>query len=366
MSIQTPSPDDDNSIRIHDRWVGPNHPPFVIAELSANHGGSIERAIRIIDGAAKAGAQAVKFQAYTADSLTIDSEQDEFLLTGKSLWSGRRLYDLYTEAATPYDWFPTLFEHCRNNGLIPFASPFDRNAVEMLEGLNAPAYKIASFEAVDLELISICAATGKPLIISTGLCTRDEIRDAIDAARSAGGKDIILLHCNSAYPANANEANLLNIPSLQEHLSVLVGYSDHTLGTRSSAAACALGACVIEKHVIDSPEPPTADSAFSLTPDLLSELVEDCHAAWVARGQVQDGPTETEKGSLHFRRSLYVVADMEAGEQFTPLNVRSIRPGHGLPPKHLNDILGKTASHSLKKGKALNWSMIQDRQSPDA
>ena len=366
MSIQTTSQDDDNSIRIHDCLVGPDHPPFVIAELSANHGGSIERAIRIIDGAAKAGAQAVKFQAYTADSLTIKSEQEDFLLTGETLWSGQRLYDLYTEAATPYEWFPTLFEHCRLNGLIPFASPFDQNAVEMLEGLNAPAYKIASFEAVDLGLISICAATGKPLIISTGLCTRDEIRGAIDAARSAGGKDIILLHCNSAYPANASEANLLNVPSLQEHFGVLVGYSDHTLGTHSAAAACALGACVIEKHVIDSPDPPTADSAFSLTPNLLSKLVEDCHAAWVARGQIQDGPTEKEKGSLPFRRSLYIVADMEAGEQFTPLNVRSIRPGYGLPPKHLDEIVGKTASHSLKRGEALNWSMIQDRQSPDA
>jgi len=229
----------------------------------------------------------------------------------------------------------------------------------MLKDLESPAYKIASFEAVDHGLISKCAATGKPLIISTGLCTRVEIQEAIAVAQSAGGKDIILLHCNSSYPAKKNEANLLNIPVLAKEFNVPVGYSDHTLGTISAAAACALGACMIEKHVIDSMVPATADSAFSLTPDLLENLVQDCHAAWTARGYIQDGPTETEKASLIFRRSLYVVNDITAGELFTSYNIRSIRPGYGLPPKYLSNILGKPAKRALRKGDALQWEMVE-------
>jgi pseudaminic acid synthase len=351
-----------DAILIDNRKVGVEHPPFIIAELSANHGGDFNRAIRIIDGAANAGADAVKFQAYTADSLTINGEQDDFLLTGESLWKGQRLYDLYAAAATPYEWFPDLFDYCRKKNLIPFASPFDEAAVDMLQSLDSAAYKIASFEAVDHGLIAACAATGKPLIISTGLCTHAEIGEAVHCARSAGSKDIILLHCNSSYPAKEDEANLVTIPALCDEFGVLTGYSDHTLGTDSAAAACALGACVIEKHVIDSRKPETADSAFSLTPDLLEKLVRACRNAWTARGSIHDGPTETEKGSLAFRRSLYVVADIEAGEPFTSNNIRSIRPGHGLPPKFLKDILGKQAAHPLKRGESLQWEMVKDSE----
>ncbi|MFL2771686.1 MAG: pseudaminic acid synthase [Rhodospirillaceae bacterium] len=348
-----------HTIQIGNREVGVRHPPLIIAEISANHGGDYNRAIRIIDGAAEAGADAIKFQAYTADSLTINSKKDDFLLAGPSLWQGQRLYDLYTSSATPYEWFPSLFRHCRERNLIPFASPFDENAVDMLKDLESPAYKIASFEAVDHGLISACAATGKPLIISTGLCNRAEIQEAIAAAQSAGGKDIVLLHCNSSYPAKRNEANLMNITALAKEFNVPVGYSDHTLGTISAAAACAIGACMIEKHVIDSPFPKTADSAFSLTPDLLKNLVQDCYAAWTSRGCMHDGPTETEKASLIFRRSLYIVKNITAGERFTSENIRSIRPGYGLPPKYMSNILGKPATRALEIGEALQWEMVE-------
>ncbi len=321
--------------------------------------GIYDRAIRIIDGAAKAGADAVKFQAYTADSLTLDSDREDFLISGDTLWKGKRLHALYAEAATPYDWFPDLFAYCRKSGLIPFASAFDRDAVDMLASLDAPAFKIASFEAVDTDLIAACAATGKPMVISTGLCTLVEIEEAVTAARQAGSKDIVLLHCNSAYPANLEEAHLTSIPYLTERFKIPVGYSDHTIGTLSSAAACALGACVIEKHMIDAPEPETADSAFSLTPDLLTKLVEDCHSAWESRGSIKDGPSPTERPSLVFRRSLYAVDNIAEGETFTMSNIRSIRPGNGLPPKHLPSILDRTAARAIERGEPLDWSMIE-------
>lgn len=350
---------DSISVRIASTVIDATHPPFIIAELSANHGGDFDRAIRIIDGAACSGAHAVKFQAYTADTLTIDSDKADFRISGDTLWDGKRLYDLYAEAATPFDWFPDLFQYCRDKDLIPFASPFDANAVDMLQSLDAPAYKIASFEAVDLELIRVCAKTGKPLIISTGLCTLDEIGESIEAARSSGASDLILLHCNSAYPAVNGEENLATIPFLRDKFGVPVGYSDHTLGTASAVAACALGACAIEKHVIDTPTPPTADSEFSLTPDRLRDLVQDCEAAWKARGGVKDGPTASEQASLAFRRSLYVVKAMQEGEPFTSESVKSIRPGGGLMPKHLPEILGKTATRPLERGEPLDWSMVQ-------
>jgi pseudaminic acid synthase len=355
---------DEFSVQIADHWIGPAHAPFIVAELSANHGGSFDRAVRIIEGVAAAGADAVKFQAYTADSLTIESDKQDFLISSDTLWKGRRLHDLYAESATPYDWFPDLFALCREKGLIPFASPFDNDAVTMLESLDAPAYKIASFEAVDNQLISCCAATGKPLIISTGLCTDDEIEEAINSARDAGARDIILLHCNSSYPALPDEANLLSIPALANWFAVPIGYSDHTLGTISSAAACALGACLIEKHVIDKSQPPTADSTFSLTPDLLVKLVEDCRAAWTVRGSVRNGPTPSEQASLAFRRSLYVVENIKRGEIFTSVNVRSIRPGHGLPPKHLESVIGQTATRTIEKGEPLDWNMVSGSDVP--
>jgi len=343
---------------INGRRISIDDPPFIVAELSANHGGDLERAKRIIEIAADAGVDAVKFQAYTADSLTISSDRDDFTIKGKSLWSGRSLYELYQDAATPYEWFPELFEVCRKRNLIPFASPFDRDAIAMLKQLDAPAYKIASFEAIDLDLIAACSETGKPVIISVGLCSSEEIEEAIASARTAGSSDIILLQCTSVYPSKPEEADLLTIPALKDRYGVPVGYSDHTLGTLSSAAACALGACVIEKHVIDSREPATADSAFSLTADDISALVKDCRDAWAARGKVRNGPTDQERDSIGFRRSLYVTADAAKGEQITRENVRSIRPGLGLAPKHLPAVLGRRASRDLKAGEALDWPML--------
>ncbi len=348
-------------VEIAGRRIGASYSPFIVAELSANHGGSFERAIRIIEGAATAGVHAVKFQAYTADSLTLNSDRPDFLLSGDTLWKGRRLHDLYSEAATPYEWFPDLFALCRDRGLIPFASPFDNAAVEMLASLDAPAFKIASFEAVDHDLIKTCAETAKPIIISTGLCTIKEIDEAVNVGLKAGAKEIVLLHCNSSYPAVPEEANLASIPDLAHRFGIPVGYSDHTLGTMSSALACAIGAYLIEKHVIDSSEPETADSAFSLTPDLLKKLVDDCRSAWVVRGQVNDGPTPSEQSSLAFRRSLYVVENIKKGELFTPTNIKSIRPGHGLTPKRLSEVLGRTALRTLEKGEPLDWSMVAER-----
>ncbi len=346
------------SVIIENRRIATDEPPFVVAELSANHGGEFDRAARIIDMAADAGADAVKFQAYTAESLTLDSDREEFTIRGDSPWAGQSLYALYQDAATPYEWFPDLFGLCRKRGIIPFASPFDRDAVQMLEGLDSPAYKIASFEAVDLDLITACAETGKPVIISVGLCTADDIEDAMSAARQTGNTDVVLLQCTSVYPAKPEEADLLTIPALLERFGVPVGYSDHTLGTVSSAAACALGASVIEKHVIDAREPPTADSAFSLTGPELKALVEACRTAWASRGSVRDGPTEQERSSLAFRRSLYVTTDVAEGATLTRDNVRSIRPGLGLPPKSLPAVIGRRASRALHAGEPLDWSMV--------
>lgn len=346
------------TVSLADRTIGSGHPPFIIAELSANHGGDFDRAIRIINAAAKAGVDAVKFQAYTAESLTLDIDLEDFKITAQGPWQGRKLFELYQEAATPFEWFPELFAACKQRGIIAFASPFDKAAVDMLEDLEAPAYKIASFEAVDHELIAACAQTGKPLIISVGLCTSEEISEALDAAYTAGAHKIILLQCNSAYPANTTEANLHSIPALSQRFDVPVGYSDHTVNNVSSIAACALGACVIEKHVIDSVTPTTPDSDFSLTPDQLKALVTDCHSAWRARGVVREGPTALEASSLAFRRSLYVVSDIPAGSLFTRENVKSIRPGHGLAPKHLKTVLSANAARDLKRGEALDWKMI--------
>lgn len=344
---------------IDGRKVGPGEPPYVIAELSANHGGDLARARRIIALAAAAGADSVKFQAYTADSLTIRSDKRDFLIEGESLWTGKRLYDLYQEAATPYEWFPELFAYARSLGITPFATPFDLEAVKLLQELDAPAYKIASFEAVDIELIEACARTGKPLIISTGLCDAADVADALRAARDAGARDVALLKCTSAYPATAAEANLASIPEMAKTFGVPVGISDHTLGTVVSVAACALGACLVEKHVIDAQEPATADSAFSLLPDELARLVEETRLAQSAIGQVAYGPGERERASLQYRRSLYAVADISAGSQIERGNVRSIRPGMGLAPKHLTEILGRKAARDIEAGTPLSWDLIQ-------
>jgi pseudaminic acid synthase len=344
---------------IDGRRVGPGEPPYIIAELSANHGGDLARARRIIELAAEAGADSIKFQVYTPDSITIRSEKPDFLIEGESLWTGKRLYDLYKEAATPYEWFPELFAHARALGITPFASPFDLEAVKLLQSLDAPAYKIASFEAVDLELIEACARTGKPVIISTGMCDADDIADALGTARKAGGTDIALLKCTSSYPATAAEANLATIPAMARKFGVPVGVSDHTLGTVVSVAACALGACLVEKHVIDARAPATADSAFSLLPDDLGRLVNETRAAHEAVGRESYGPGERERASLQYRRSLYAVADIKAGAELTRSNVRWIRPGMGLVPKHLPAVLGRKAKHDIETGTPLSWDLIQ-------
>lgn len=348
------------SITIDGRCIGSANPPYIIAEMSANHGGDKERAKRIIRIAAEHGADAIKFQAYTADEMTLDCDRPDFVVQADNPWKGERLHTLYQRAATPYDWFPELFATARECGITPFASPFSLRGVAMLEELGAPAYKIASFEAVDLELIAGCARTGKPVIVSTGLCTLEEVADVLAAFYGAGGQDIALLRCNSAYPADPREANLATIPHMAEHFAVPVGYSDHTLDAVQAIVAVALGACIVEKHIIDAREPATADSSFSSLPAQLGELVTGCRAAWQARGSVSYGPHERECQSLAFRRSLYTCRDVAAGEIFTVDNVRAIRPGHGLMPKHLPQVLGRKATRSVGTGEPLSMDLLGD------
>lgn len=347
-----------DTIEIAGRQIGPDHPPYIIAELSANHGGDIERAKSIIRIAAEQGADAIKFQAYTADEMTLDSDRAEFTIRADSPWKGQRLHALYQRAATPYAWFPELFALARSHGITPFASPFGAAAVSMLQLLDSPAYKIASFEAIDLGLIDLCARTGKPLIISTGLCTAEEIQDAVSIARNAGAKHIALLRCNSAYPADPKEANLATIPDMRSRFDCLIGYSDHTLNAVQSTIAVGLGACIIEKHVIDSREPATADSSFSCLPEQLGDLVKACHAAWQARGSISYGPQEKEKASLEFRRSLFAIRDIAAGAAIGRDDIASLRPGYGLAPKHLDAVVGRIAKTRISRGDPLTWESI--------
>lgn len=347
-----------DSFTIAGRPIGPESPPYIIAEISANHGGSLARAKRIVSLAAKAGADAVKFQAYTADSMTLDCERTDFVIAGDNPWQGQRLHALYQEAATPYEWFPELFAHAKACGIPAFASVFGKDSIELLERLGAPAYKIASFEAVDTDLIAACAATGKPVIISTGLCTLADIQTALDAARSGGGREIALLRCNSAYPADPAEANLRTIADMIQRFDVPIGYSDHTVETLPAAIAVGVGACIVEKHVIDAREPATADSSFSCLPKQLAALVKACRDAFEARGGVKYGPSTREEPSMAFRRSLYAVADIGAGELLTRENVRSIRPGHGLAPRHLPQLLGQPARHAIARGEPISWDCI--------
>jgi pseudaminic acid synthase len=347
------------SITIAGRRIAPDAPPYIIAEVSANHGGDPARAKRIIDIAADRGADAVKFQAYTADSMTLDSERADFLIQGDNPWKGRRLHALYQEAATPFAWFPELFAHAKRRGIAAFASVFGQDSLVLLEQLGAPAYKIASFEAVDTDLIAACAATGKPIIISTGLCTLADIEIAYEAARRGGGKEIALLRCNSAYPADPAEANLATIADMIRRFDAPIGYSDHTVETLPAAIAVGIGACIVEKHVIDAREPATADSSFSCLPDQLEALVKSCREAYLARGTIKYGPTKREAPSIVFRRSLYAVADIAAGESLTHQNVRSIRPGHGLPPRYLPKILGKPARRTIARGEPIVWDALR-------
>lgn len=344
-------------IEIAGRKIGAGHEPFVICELSGNHNGSLERALRMIDAAAATGCDAIKIQTYTADTITMDVERPEFRIRG-GLWDGRHLHELYREAQTPYEWHAALFERARELGVILFSSPFDETAVDLLAGLDAPAYKIASFEAVDLPLIRYAAARGEPLIISTGMANLAEIEAARDAALSAGAPGVVLLHCVSSYPAPLEDANVRTVADMAERFGCPVGLSDHTPGTAASVAAVALGASVIEKHFTLARSDGGPDAAFSLEPAEFSALVADCKAAWRALGRAQYDLVGSERGNVQFRRSLYVAADVKAGETLTKANVRSIRPGDGLPPGDLDAVLGRPAARDLKRGEPLAWDMV--------
>lgn len=339
--------------------IGEERPPFIIAEMSGNHNQSLERALAIVDAIADSGAHALKLQTYTADTMTIDfSEREFFIDDPKSLWKGNSLYKLYQEAYTPWEWHEVLFSRARARGLIAFSTPFDPTAVDFLESLDVPAYKIASFENIDLPLIRKVAATGKPMIISTGMATLAEIDEAVRAAREGGCKQLVLLKCTSSYPASPASSNLVSIPYLRALFNCEVGLSDHTLGIGAAIASVALGATVIEKHVTLSREEGGVDAAFSLEPEELKQLVVETATARAALGTIQIGPTEEERGSLVFRRSLYICEDLEAGDRLTAQNLRAIRPGFGLPPKFINHLIGKKVITSVSRGSPMNWDLI--------
>lgn len=346
-------------MKIAGRQVGGGAAPLVIAEMSGNHNQSLERAFALVDAAAEAGAHALKLQTYTADTMTLDLNAGEFSIKDAgSLWSGRSLYDLYREAHTPWDWHRPIFERARSRGMIAFSSPFDESAVEFLEGLGAPCYKIASFENTDLPLVRRVAATGKPMIISTGMASAEELDETVAAARAAGAKDIVLLKCTSTYPASPADTNILTIPDMRRRFGCEVGLSDHTAGIGVAVAAVGLGACVVEKHFTLRRADGGVDAAFSLEPAELRSLVEETARAWQALGAVRYGATEAEKKSLVFRRSLYVVRDLRAGEVLTRDNVRAIRPGLGLPPKHLDAVLGRKVTRDVKRGTPLTQDLL--------
>lgn len=346
-------------MQIAHRTIGPDHPPFVIAEMSGNHNQSLERALAIVDAAAQAGAHALKIQTYTADTMTLDLASGEFLIDdANSLWAGKTLHQLYAEAHTPWEWHAPIFERARALGLIAFSTPFDETAVDFLETLNVPCYKIASFELTDLPLIRKVAATGKPMIVSTGMSTAAEIDETVRAARAAGCRDLILLKCTSTYPASPENTHLRTIPNLREWSGCEVGLSDHTMGIGAAVAAVALGASVIEKHFTLRRADGGVDSTFSLEPDELRALVVETERAWQALGKISYGASRDEKKSLIFRRSLYAVLNIRAGEPFTTHNVRAIRPGLGLPPKYLERLLGKTARRDLARGTPINWDEL--------
>ncbi len=346
------------SLQIGSHMIGPGHPVYIIAELSANHNQDFERAQRIVHAAKEAGADAVKLQTYTADTITIPSDRKSFRIGGGTLWDGRTLYGLYREAYTPWDWQPKLKVLAEELGLDLFSSAFDATAVDFLEQMNVPAHKIASPELVDLPLIQKMARTGKPLLISTGMATLEEIDEAVSAALEAGCTQIALLRCSSSYPAPVEEMNLRSLPDLSSRFNLPVGLSDHTPGIAASVAAVALGACIIEKHLTLSRSDGGPDAAFSLEPQEFKELVDSIRMAEKALGEVHYGPTSHELRALPFRRSLFVVRDMKKGEMFTEENVRSIRPAEGLAPKYLGEILGRRAVCDIESGTPLTWELL--------
>lgn len=346
------------SIKIDQRTIGPGHPPFIIAELSANHNGSLERALETIDTAHRSGADAIKLQTYTPDTMTIDCDLPDFIIRG-GLWDGYKLYDLYKEAHTPYEWHAPLFARARKLGMTVFSTPFDETAVDLLESLDAPVYKIASFEVTDLPLIRYVANTGKPIIMSTGMASEEEIAEAVDTARSAGCRDLVLLHCISSYPAPMEQANLRQIPILSDRFGTAVGLSDHTMGTTAAVAAVALGAVIIEKHFTLSRANKGPDSEFSLEPEELQRLCVDTRDAWSALGQGGFTRQEAEVQNLQFRRSIYFVEDLPAGTVIEARHVRRIRPGHGLSPKCIDQLLGSRLLVDVSFGMPVSTEVVE-------
>jgi pseudaminic acid synthase len=345
-------------IHIAGRRIAADSPPYVIAEISANHNGRLETAMKIIEEAKKVNADAVKLQTYTADTITLNSDSEEFRIRG-GLWDGKTLYELYKEAHLPWDWHKPLFDHARKLGITIFSSPFDNTAVDLLEDLNAPAYKIASFEAVDLPLIKYVASTGKPMIISTGMADAEEIQEAIDAAREGGCKQLAVLHCVSGYPAPAEDYNLRTIPDMIERFGLVTGLSDHTLDNTTAISSVALGASIIEKHFTLDRSGGGPDDSFSLEPAELAALCQGAKTAWSALGCVDYGRKSSEQGNVKFRRSLYFVKDMKAGDVITPDCVRSVRPGFGLQPKHLESLLGRKLSVVVKANTPVAWTCFE-------
>ena len=345
-------------ITINNRKIGLNYPPYIIAELSANHNGDINRAYQIMEAAKQAGADAIKLQTYTHETITIDSDTEEFQIHG-GLWDGQSLYQLYKDAHMPWAWHKPLFAKAKELGITIFSSPFDFTAVDLLEELQTPAYKIASFELIDLPLIARVAKTGKPVLMSTGMANQREIKEAVDCARNNGCKELILLHCVSGYPAPAEQYNLRTIADISERYNVIAGLSDHTIDNATAIASVALGASVIEKHVTLDRTSGGPDDSFSLEPNELTQLCKDSKTAWQALGNINYERTESEKGNVKFRRSLYVVKDIKQGEKLTEDNIRSIRPGFGLAPKYYDLVLNKVATKNIVSGSALKEGMFE-------
>lgn len=347
------------NIVISEKNIGVSHPPFVIAEMSGNHNQSLDRALEIVEAAATAGVQAIKLQTYTADTMTLDIKKGEFFIDDpNSLWTGYSLYELYQQAYTPWEWHKPIFDRCKELNIIGFSTPFDETAVDFLESLDVPCYKIASFENTDLPLIRKVASTGKPMIISTGMATVAELDETVRTAREAGCQDIILLKCTSTYPATPENSNILTIPHLRDLFNVQVGLSDHTMGIGVAIASIALGATVIEKHFTLRRADGGVDAAFSMEPEEMAQLVVESQRACQSLGKIQYGPTRAEEKSLIFRRSLYISQDMKAGEMLTPENLRIVRPGLGLPAKYYDILLGKTIKQDVKIGTPVTWNLL--------